>query len=76
MGPDAVGAIYTDATGRRGGGAALGDLFAQGEWSKLEKREGANWQELRALKTALESRCDLLSDKLVLVRMDNSTAVA
>ena len=39
-------------------------------------REGINWKELWALKTALESWGEYIAGTLVLARMDNSTAVA
>ena len=76
MGPDAVGAIYTDASSGHGRGAVIGDRFFQGKWPKLELREGINWKVLWALKTALETRGEFLVGKLVLVRMDNSAAVS
>ena len=42
----------------------------------MGRSEGINWQELWALKTALEPWGDRLSGNLVLARMDNSTAAA
>ena len=54
----------------------MGDDFIQGRWSKLERREGFNWKELRAPNRVLDTWCAMLAGKLVLARMDNSTAVA
>ena len=76
MGSDAAAAIYADASSLRGLGAAFGDLYIQGKLPKLGRGEGINWQELCALKTALEPWGDRLSGNLVLARMDNSTAAA
>ena len=76
VGPDAAGAIYTDASSLRGWGEAFRDLCIQGEWSKLDRSGGVNWQVLRAVETALESWGDLLAGKFVVARMDNSTAAA
>ena len=76
MGSDAVAAIYTDASSLRGWGAAFGDLYIQGNWSKLDRSEGINWQELWVLKPALESWGDRLAGNLVRARMDNSAAAA
>ena len=76
MGPDAVGAIYTDASSLRGWGAAFGDSFFQGKWSELDMRGGVNWQEPWVLKTALQSWGDRLAGKVFLVCMDNCAAVS
>ena len=46
MGRGTVCAVYVDASGTRGCGAALGDLFTQGEWPETELRGGINWKEL------------------------------
>ena len=66
MGSDAAAAIYTDASSLLGWGAAFGDLYVQGRWAKLDRREGINWQELWVLKTSLESWGDRIAGKLVL----------
>ena len=42
----------------------------------MDRREGIDWQELWAPQTALESWGGRLAGKLVLARMDSSTAVA
>ena len=76
MGPGGVGPIYSGAPSQHGRGATYSDLFIQGKWSKLERREGINCQELWVLKTALEAWGDSLAGKLVLVRMDNSAAAS
>ena len=76
MSETSVVTLYTDASGRRGWGATLGDLFIQGRWSKLELREGINWKELWVLNKALETWHRQVAQKLILVRMDNSTAVS
>ena len=52
----------------------MGDLYNPGEWSKTEMRGGINWQELWAPKESMERRGPQVSGKLVLARMDNSTA--
>ena len=66
MGSDAAAASYTDASSLLGWGAALGDLYVQGRWAKLDKREGINWQEMWVLKTSLEFWGDRIAGKLVL----------
>ena len=76
MSGTSVVTLYTDASGRHGWGATLGDLFIQGRWSKLESREGINWKELWVLSKALETWYRHVAQKLVLARMDNSTAVS
>ena len=63
MGSDAVAAIYADASSLRSWGAVFRDLYTQGKWSKLDRREGINWQEPWVLKTALESWGDRLAGK-------------
>ena len=45
MGSDAVAAIYADASSLRSWGAAFCDWYTQGKWSKVDRREGINWQE-------------------------------
>ena len=45
-GESPVVAVYTGAPSLQGWGAALGDHYIQGKWSKLERREGINWKEL------------------------------
>ena len=76
MSGTSVVTLYTDASGRHGWGATLGDLFIQGRWSKFELREGINWKELWVLSKAIETWHQHVAQKLVLVRMDNSTAVS
>ena len=53
LGPEAVGPIYTDASCLLGWSAAGGDRFIRGGWTKVEMREGINWQELWVLKKAM-----------------------
>ena len=72
MGDGAVASVYTDASSKRGWGAALGDRFIQGKWAKSDRLEGINWKEPWALRRAMELRGELLAGKLVLARMDNS----
>ena len=54
----------------------MSDRFIQGKLSKWGRAEGINWEELRALRRALESRGGLLAGKLVFVRMGNSAAAS
>ena len=68
--------VCADASSIRGWGASLGDHFLQGKWSKLERREGINWKELRVLNRALETWRPLLAGKLALARMDNGAAAS
>ena len=75
-GESSVVTVYTDARSLHGWGATLGDHYVEGEWSKLDRREGINWKELWALRRVLETRCTLPAGKLVLVRMDNCLAAA
>ena len=76
MGDGAVASVYTDASSKRGWGAALGDRFIQGKWAKSDRLEGINWKELWALRRAMELLGELLAGKLVLVRMGNSAAAS
>ena len=76
MSETSVVTIYTDASGAHGWGATLGDRFIQGKWSKSELKEGINWKELWVLNRSLETWCQQVAQKLVLVRMDNTTAVS
>ena len=71
-----VCAIYTDGEVPVGGGAALGNRFLKGSSTRLAMREGINWKELWALEESLQVRGDLVRGKLVLLRLDNATAVA
>ena len=66
MGSEAAAAIYTEASSLLGWAAAFGDLYVQGRWAKLDRREGINWQELCVLKTSLESWGDRIAGKLIL----------
>ena len=54
----------------------MGDRFLQGKWVKPELSEGINWKELWVLNKVLEAWGGHLAQKLVLVRMDNTTAVS
>ena len=76
MGESSVVAVYTDESSIRGWGAVLGDHFIQGMWSKLECREGINWEELRVLTRVVETWSSLLTGELVFVRPDNGTAAS
>ena len=76
MGESSVATVYADASSIQGWGASLGDHFIQGKWSKLERREGINWKELRVLNRALETWRPLLAGKLALDRMDNGAAAS
>ena len=76
MSETSVVTIYTDASGHHGWGATLGDRFIQRKWSKRELKEGINWKELWVLNRALETWCQQVAQKLVLVRMDNAAAAS
>ena len=76
MGDGAVATVYTDASSKRGWGAALGGRFIQGKWAKSGRLEGIKWKELWVLRRAMELRGELLAGKLVLVRMGSSTAAS
>ena len=54
----------------------MGDRFIQGRWSRPEQGEGINRKELWVLNKALEAWRQHVAQKLVLVRMDNTTAVS
>ena len=54
----------------------MDDRFILGGWPPKASCEGVNWQELWAVERALNTSCDLVRDKLVLVRMVDSTAAA
>ena len=75
-GPDAAGAIYTDAAGSQDWGASLGDLYTQGMWSEVALQGGTNWRELRVLREALRHWRSSVKRKLVIVRMGDATTVA
>ena len=64
----------TDASSEKGRGATLGDRFSRGTWTPEAQREGANWKEFRAVGRPPDPWSDLVEDKLVLVRMDDSRA--
>ena len=53
LSPEAACAIYADASGVSGHGAALGDALIQGTWSGIAKGEGVNRCELWVLGEAL-----------------------
>jgi hypothetical protein len=68
--------LTTDAAGA-GWGAHLGDLVRwAGVWSDLQATCSSNWRELKAVYLALLHWAGQLAGKRVLVRVDNTCAVA
>lgn len=67
--------IYSDAS-TTGWGAACGDDSASGQWSNCERIKHINYLELLAAFIALKIFAKDLSNCQVLLRVDNSTAIA
>jgi hypothetical protein len=67
--------LTTDAS-QRGWGGHLEDLQAGGPWSQDLRKFHINWLELKAIHLSLLEFKDQLKGKVILVRCDNSTAVA
>ena len=67
--------VFTDASGK-GFGAAWEESEVQGEWGLEEGGLHVAWLELKAVLRALQSWAVALSGKRVLVRCDNTQAVA
>ena len=76
MGEYSVVTVYAEAPSIEGWGAALGDHFFRGMSSKLGRRQGIDWKELRVLNRALEPWRPPLAGKLFLARMDTSAAAS
>ncbi len=67
--------LETDAS-TSGWGAVYNDMSTNGHWDANEKENHINWLELKAAFLALQTFCSEMSDVHVLIRMDNTTAVA
>ncbi|KAJ3652986.1 hypothetical protein Zmor_018907 [Zophobas morio] len=67
--------IFTDAS-RSGWGAVSGDDRVHGHWSEDEKRHHINYLELLAIFLALKHFGQHLSDCAILLRVDNTPAIA
>ncbi|PNH00721.1 Enzymatic polyprotein [Tetrabaena socialis] len=67
--------IFTDASGA-GFGAAWGAAEIQGSWSQQEKQLHIAWLELKAVLRAVQSWAPQLAGRRVLIRCDNTQAVA
>jgi len=71
--PDIV--IFTDAS-LSGWGASLNNETTRGFWSFLDRNRHINELELLAVELALRSFCSTMSDIHILLRIDNTTALA
>ena len=58
------------------GGGHLEDLQTGGQWSKALQKNHINWLELKAIQLSLLQFKDRLIGRTVLVKSDNSTAIA
>ena len=67
--------LHTDASGDVGWGVSSGDVWHQGTWPSSEMRQSINWKELKAYHYALDRLSDVLANKLIIVKMDNTCAV-
>ena len=67
--------LTTDASGEIGWGVAAGSVWRQGTWNEDERDRSINWKELKTYEYALLHRSELLRDKLVFVKLDNTCAV-
>ena len=72
---DLVAVIYTDASGEIGWGAACGSRWTQGRWRLDEMHLSINFKELEAYRRALLHFQDMVREKLVLVKTDNTATV-
>ena len=67
--------IYTDASGETGWGATSGNDWAQGVWTPFEQHRSINWKELMTYSYALDHFATKVQNKLLVIRMDNSSAI-
>ena len=68
-------AMYTDAS-TKGWGAVLTGQVAKGFWNEAERSLHINELELKAIELGIRSFLPQLTDKVLLLRVDNTTAVA
>src|SRR5207253_1604098 len=73
--PQPQATMMTDAS-LRGWGAHVGDRVASGIWSHRQQGEHINVLELMAIRQGLLSFLPILSNKIVQVQADNTTALA
>ena len=66
--------VHTDASGEDGWGVACGSVWRQGRWSESEMAKSINLKELEAFRRALTELSQLLANKLVLLKSDNTCA--
>ena len=71
--PEAM--LCTDAS-MSGWGAKLGQNECAGRWTIEERESHINELELKAILFGLQSLCNKLNDKHILIKCDNTTAVA
>lgn len=67
--------IFTDSS-LTGWGAVCDDVVARGHWSAHEKTHHINYLELKAVLLGLKSFCENVCNINVLLRVDNTTAIA
>lgn len=67
--------LYTDAS-NTGWGATTGDVECHGFWTEEQKSFHINYKELLAVKLALEKLAAHLRNCQILLRVDNTTAIA
>ena len=73
--PDFSAVIFTDAS-RIGWGASMGNDRKYGHWTEDQKKFHINYLELLAIKLGLAELVDHLSNCRILIRVDNTTAMA
>jgi hypothetical protein len=67
--------VITDAS-KEGWGGHLGEMVVWGKWSREESLNHINWLELKAVWLTLQEFQATISDSLIEVLLDNTTAVA
>ena len=67
--------LATDASGETGWGIAYGNSWVQGVWCSDDLKRSINWKELKVYHLALERLHDVLKNKLVFLKMDNTCAI-
>ena len=67
--------LATDASGDQGWGIVHGNSWVQGTWDAQEQEESINYKELRVYWYALQRLREVVRNKLVYIKLDNSCAV-
>ena len=67
--------LTTDASSEVGWGVTAGTVWHQGSWLPEERDMSINWKELKTYEHALICLEEVLRDKLIFVKLDNSCAV-